>query len=89
MRWKILRSASFYPIRTQIRIIMTCFLLHNFIRGEMVDYPMEQRLDANEMDNSDNVEHTDYIAMVEATPEWTSHREELAQQMWAEFINIS
>ncbi|XP_042042806.1 protein ANTAGONIST OF LIKE HETEROCHROMATIN PROTEIN 1-like [Salvia splendens] len=25
MRWGILRSASFYPIQTQIRLIMTCF----------------------------------------------------------------
>ncbi|KAL7205051.1 hypothetical protein ACSBR2_018050 [Camellia fascicularis] len=32
MRWTILRSASYYPIRTQNRIITTCCLLHNFIR---------------------------------------------------------
>ena len=45
MRWGILRSASFYPIKIQIRIIMCCFLLHNFIRGEMNNDPIEQEVD--------------------------------------------
>ncbi|XP_042047401.1 uncharacterized protein LOC121793462 [Salvia splendens] len=28
MSWGILRCASYYPIKTQIRIILACFLLH-------------------------------------------------------------
>ncbi|KAL5550719.1 hypothetical protein UlMin_000895 [Ulmus minor] len=32
MRWAILRSPSFYPIKTQGRIIIACCLLHNLIR---------------------------------------------------------
>ena len=31
-RWAILRSPSFFPVKTQNRIILACCLLHNFIR---------------------------------------------------------
>ena len=34
-RWGILRSPSFYPVRTQGRIVMACCLLHNLIRRYM------------------------------------------------------
>ncbi|KAG5035302.1 hypothetical protein JHK87_010212 [Glycine soja] len=33
-RWSILRTPSFFDIKTQIRIINGCFVLHNFIRDE-------------------------------------------------------
>ncbi|KAL1567733.1 protein ANTAGONIST OF LIKE HETEROCHROMATIN PROTEIN 1-like [Salvia divinorum] len=42
MRWGVLRSATFYPIRIQIRMIMACFLLHNFIRMEMPIDPLDR-----------------------------------------------
>lgn len=45
MRWGILRSTSFYPIKTHIRLIMACFLLHNFSRHEMPMDPIEAELD--------------------------------------------
>ncbi|KAL0406199.1 UNVERIFIED_CONTAM: hypothetical protein Slati_3933800 [Sesamum latifolium] len=41
VRWAILRSPSYYPIKIQNRIIMACCLLHNFIRSEMPEYPLE------------------------------------------------
>ncbi|XP_020973031.1 protein ALP1-like [Arachis ipaensis] len=34
-RWSILRSPSFYPIKTQSQIIIACCLLQNFIRKSM------------------------------------------------------
>ncbi|KAJ8765440.1 hypothetical protein K2173_013198 [Erythroxylum novogranatense] len=36
IRWAILRSPSFYPIKIPDRIILACCLLHNFIRREMI-----------------------------------------------------
>ena len=36
-RWAILRSPSYYLIKTQNRIILACCLLHNFIKREMLD----------------------------------------------------
>ncbi|GFQ05650.1 hypothetical protein PHJA_002709100 [Phtheirospermum japonicum] len=34
-RWGILRSARFYSVKTQIKIINACCILHNFVRREM------------------------------------------------------
>ncbi|XLR61941.1 hypothetical protein S83_012613 [Arachis hypogaea] len=34
-RWSILRSPSFYPLKTQSQIIIACCLLQNFIRKSM------------------------------------------------------
>ncbi|XP_062018884.1 protein ALP1-like [Rosa rugosa] len=45
--WAILRSPSFYPIDTQTQIILACCLLHNFIRREMSQDPMEQQVNLN------------------------------------------
>ncbi|XP_008777637.2 uncharacterized protein LOC103697538 [Phoenix dactylifera] len=39
-RWAILRSKSFYSVKTQYRIISACCLLHNFIIEEMPIDPM-------------------------------------------------
>ncbi|KAL7199744.1 hypothetical protein ACSBR2_021950 [Camellia fascicularis] len=68
MRWAILRSASYYPIRTQNRIITACCLLHNFIRREMAIDPIE--------DDDDDEENQppmgdDFIDTVETSNEWT------------------
>jgi hypothetical protein len=37
----ILRSASYFPIKTQCHIIMACALLHNLILQNMTRDPME------------------------------------------------
>lgn len=44
MRWGILRSQSFYPIKVQNRIILACCVLHNFLRTEIPDDPLENEL---------------------------------------------
>lgn len=42
-----MRSARFYPIGTQSQLIMTCFMLHNIIKGKMLVDPMELELDGS------------------------------------------
>ena len=83
MRWGILRSASFYPIKTQIRLIMACFLLHNFIRREMRVDPIEVELDAtNPPEVAEDIGAQPYVNCVEPTAEWTEFRDNLALNMW-------
>ncbi|PPD85044.1 hypothetical protein GOBAR_DD18033 [Gossypium barbadense] len=41
LRWGILRSLSFYPIRVHNRVTIACCLLHNFIRTHMTIDPIE------------------------------------------------
>ncbi|XP_042035345.1 uncharacterized protein LOC121781715 [Salvia splendens] len=94
MRRGILRSASFYPITTQTRLIMACFILHNFIRSQMQVDPMELELgDATE--DLEDLEHAnedisagpagdggEYVDAVESTPAWNQTRTEIAEFMW-------
>ncbi|XP_074266140.1 uncharacterized protein LOC141588606 [Silene latifolia] len=48
-RWGILRSPSFYSIRTQGRIVQACSLLHNLIRKYMpTDFTIYEDLDGDE-----------------------------------------
>ncbi|GFP92507.1 hypothetical protein PHJA_001394900 [Phtheirospermum japonicum] len=43
--WVVLRSPTFYDIRTQNRIIMACVLLHNLICRELDVDPLESEFD--------------------------------------------
>ncbi|CAA0808317.1 Unknown protein, partial [Striga hermonthica] len=72
MRWAILRSCSYYSIRTQNRIIMACALLHNFIRTSMAYDPFESLVPEipDGVLSGANGED-DLIDQVEASPEWT------------------
>ncbi|KAL0284779.1 UNVERIFIED_CONTAM: hypothetical protein Sangu_2808700 [Sesamum angustifolium] len=44
VRWGILRSQSFFPVKVQNRIILACCMIHNFLRNEMVDDSLEREL---------------------------------------------
>ncbi|KAK5819425.1 hypothetical protein PVK06_024425 [Gossypium arboreum] len=44
LRWGILKSPSFYPVRVHSRIIIACCFLHNFIRTYMSLDPIEVKL---------------------------------------------
>ncbi|XP_042056110.1 uncharacterized protein LOC121800652 [Salvia splendens] len=94
MRWGILRSASFYPITTQTRLIMACFILHNFIRSQMQVNPVELELsDANvNLEDLEDIngdisagaegDAVEYVDAVESTPAWNQTRTEIAEFMW-------
>ena len=80
----ILRSPSFYPIKTQNRIILACCLLHNFIRTCMSFDPEEHTPltgDAVPVGEDPN----NVIGVVEASNQWTQWRDELATQMFVEW----
>ncbi|XP_057432473.1 uncharacterized protein LOC130725244 [Lotus japonicus] len=83
-RWAILRSPSFYPIKTQNRVILACSLLHNFIRTCMSFDPEEHTPLAGDAipigEDANNV-----IGVVELSNQWTQWRDELATQMFVEW----
>ncbi|GLT58104.1 hypothetical protein SLA2020_310260 [Shorea laevis] len=85
MRWAILRHPSFYPIKTQTRIVLASCLLHNFIRREMPYDPFEHLLD--QVEPSVKMEPIENIASVESTDEWNAWRDNLAQEMYDEWMN--
>ncbi|PWA57069.1 protein ALP1 [Artemisia annua] len=90
-RWKILAFPSFFPITTQVRIILACCLLHNLIRKYMRVDPQEL-----EQDEEDEIEHEEQLieeaclSHITSTDEWYNFRDGLAHQMfntWRETSN--
>ncbi|KAJ8753991.1 hypothetical protein K2173_001889 [Erythroxylum novogranatense] len=83
IRWAILRIPSFYPIKKHNRIILTCCLLHNFIRQEMSFDPMEGDL-GDDFHINPFVEE-DSITAIDLTNAWTNWRIGLAYEMFSEW----
>lgn len=68
---------------------MACFLLHNFIRTQMQVDPIEALLDDNgNPQNNDEEEEqdTNFINCVGSSNDWNQKRDEMAQQMWDQFV---
>ncbi|KAG6522479.1 hypothetical protein ZIOFF_019619 [Zingiber officinale] len=80
-RWKILASPSFFPIETQVCIILTCCFLHNLIRKYMSFDPQElEPLEEYDMED-EHFEDDEYVMSITPTEEWTNFRNTLALEM--------
>ncbi|XP_057249238.1 protein ALP1-like [Beta vulgaris subsp. vulgaris] len=84
-RWSILRSPSFFPIRTQGRIVMACCLLHNLIRRIMptddIAYDSDEESEDDDVDD-DLDDEMEFISTLETSDAWTNFRNTLAQDMF-------
>ncbi|KAL5549125.1 hypothetical protein UlMin_004356 [Ulmus minor] len=80
-------SPLFNPIKTQNRIIMACFLLHNFIRREMPNDPYDNVVDEPVEEFNQAKEYSGSISTIEPTDEWSEWRNNLAEQMYNEWRN--
>ncbi|XP_073120028.1 uncharacterized protein [Henckelia pumila] len=78
-RWAILRSPSFYPLSVQNQIILACILLHNFIRSQMPDDPLEEV--GKEYACVADESQTGFISTVQSSELWDDWREQLALSM--------
>ena len=76
-----MRSQSFYPIKTQCKIIVACSLLHNLIRREMTVDPLEHEVIEVDEDEVDN----DFIGQASSSQHWTTWRDNMAIQMFNEW----
>lgn len=81
-RWAILRNKSFYPVKTQVRIISACCLLHNHIRKEMPIDPLEIETMATEFDNNEDATLGERITHIETSDAWNTWRDNLAIEMF-------
>ncbi|KAF7808206.1 protein ALP1-like [Senna tora] len=82
MRWAILRSPSFYPVRKHNRIVTACCLLHNLIRRYSASDPMEDAVIEGDGEgdyavNSTPME-THTISSIETSSAWSNWRDSLA-----------
>ncbi|KAK9286078.1 hypothetical protein L1049_014458 [Liquidambar formosana] len=83
LRWAILRSPSFYPVKIHGRIITACCLIHNLIRKEMAVDPFEEKSNAIVGNEAELL--GDPITTIEASNQWTEWRDNLAQEMFNEW----
>ncbi|XP_057780498.1 uncharacterized protein LOC130999044 isoform X2 [Salvia miltiorrhiza] len=88
MRWAALRSTTYYPIKVQVRLIMACVLLENFIRSNMAVDPIEQQYDLllQDLENT-NDEQEDFVDTIESSQWWNADRDVLAQTMWQQYLH--
>ena len=84
LRWGILRSPSFYPVRVHNRIIIACCLLHNFIRTYMSLDPIEAELGEGLPNNVIDDDEPN-IVNIHPSDAWATWRMELANQMFDEW----
>lgn len=95
-RWAYLRHPTFHDVQTQSKIVMACCALHNFIK--FVD-PDDDDIScsSSDSDSSDNDEEdndpeggdvSNYENLVIASsPQWTFFRDQIAAQMWTDYVN--
>ncbi|XVF53730.1 hypothetical protein PTKIN_Ptkin05aG0122200 [Pterospermum kingtungense] len=82
-RWAIIREKSFYPVKTQCRIISACCLLHNFIRTEMDYDPMEDSIGEDCSAQPSTVDDEEgFIRHCEPSDVWNEFRDKLANDMF-------
>lgn len=86
-KWGILRSPSWYPVKTFGRIIIACCLLHNLVRQEM-SYDTGENLVIPPVIGDPNLyEPTgESIEFVETTSAWSHFRDELAREMFDQYV---
>ena len=85
-RWAILRCPSFFPIRTQGRIVLACVLLHNLLRKYMptddnVRFAEEDEEEGDD-DDDDSDDEIEYVTHIETSDAWTTFRSTLAQTLF-------
>ncbi|MFQ6666968.1 hypothetical protein Gotur_033147 [Gossypium turneri] len=88
LRWGILRSPSFYPVRVHNRIIIVCCLLHNFIRTYMSIDPIEAELGEGLPSNVINEDEPNIVNIHPSDP-WATWRMEIANQMFDNYVRFS
>ncbi|WVZ81722.1 LOW QUALITY PROTEIN: hypothetical protein U9M48_029066 [Paspalum notatum var. saurae] len=91
-RWTILRSASYFPMKTQCRIITACALLHNLILQKMSQDPFacdEQLMEASLEQLEGEISEPEFITAISTSNEWTGFRNNLAQEMMNQAMSTS
>jgi len=77
-RFRILDNKPFHPYSTQVKLVLACCILHNWILRHGLDahFPPEESWTPN----THNVEATNDVAHDNIT--WAAQRDAMAAQMW-------
>jgi len=77
-RFRILDNKPFHPYKTQVKLVLACCILHNWIlrHGQDEHVPAESTWTPNINDNASQPDH------VPDNGTWAQQREAWAAQMW-------
>ncbi|XP_039039746.1 protein ALP1-like [Hibiscus syriacus] len=87
-RFRVLDAEPFWDFQTQIDIVLACTIIHNHIMG----------VDPNDIINEGMYEEPEPYSITsmltqreerEEAREWASKRDEIAEAMWIDYININ
>ncbi|XP_004300431.1 PREDICTED: putative nuclease HARBI1-like [Fragaria vesca subsp. vesca] len=93
-RWSIMRTPSFFDIKTQVRIINACCVLHNYIQIEQASDPVLEDQDSRFLADVDQEilnratskgPSNDRITCVQPTEQWTNFRDAFALKMFQDY----
>jgi hypothetical protein len=78
-RFRILDSKPFHPYRTQVKLVLACSILHNWILSFGVDelVPSETNFSGQAQDNTPPQSQSTQENTV-----WVAYRDSIAQAMW-------
>lgn len=82
-RWPLLSHNSFYPYKTQVKIVLPCFVLHNHIMVVDPDDSFLKESDkelaaSNEIENDESAPSTNQAG-------WVHFRDDLANKMFVDY----
>ena len=77
-RWKFVYNKPFHPFKSQVKVVIACAILHNWVLqfGEDEYFPPEETWNPEPTDE----DHND---IVHDNNSWAHKRDQLANQMWA------
>jgi hypothetical protein len=79
-RFRILDNKPFHPYKTQVKLVLACCIIHNWIVGHGEDevFPLEENWEPNPTNNEPGPH-----AHLEDNVAWAMKRDEFATIMWA------
>jgi hypothetical protein len=91
-RFPILKCAPSYPINTQVKMVIACFIIHNHIASNHQDDPLLNETINAEDDDDDNTDALSHD-VVSSGPSvsrrereaWNMFRETIAENMWRDY----
>jgi hypothetical protein len=78
-RFRILDNKPYHPYKTQVKLVLACCIIHNWIVGHGQDevFPDEATWEPN----SSNTEPNDAFGATDNVA-WAQRRDEIAEMMW-------
>ncbi|KAL4018312.1 hypothetical protein IC575_021903 [Cucumis melo] len=86
-QWTILQGKSYYLVEVQCRTILACCFLHNLINRKMTNFDIEDNID--EVDSTHATTVVDDIHYIETSNEWSQWRDDLAEEMFTDWVMTS